>query len=262
MKLPIISEQIIVQLNAENCKYGVTEEDFLTNTIDDPIDPDNRISKTESYEDVILRKLSEFDIYDKSKFLEFQLRNVEDPKKWIHEFENLIQTYEYSVKESSKRNQNTIGIEFFNIQYEGIQQIIDKLKEGLEPTKKKTKKKSNSFKLTQYQFEKLSDIIKLLHSELCLFKDEEDSIDEIISMLGSEDFSKINKKITLDIKTNVFAYLVKRLSNIFNGINYASIENSGLFFSKRGNQIKASSLSSSNRLLDDDYAKKIIDKIL
>ena len=69
-----------------------------------------------------------------------------------------------------------------------------------------------------------------------------------------------SSKIHLGCETTVFRYIVDRLKLHFTNLTFITIENSGLFFSKKNNQIKATNLSVSK--VTSPKRKELLDEIL
>ena len=179
--------------------------------------------------------------------------------------QQLIELY-FDIQEVNKASlDSTLSIEDFYLTelQLPITSIIKLEKNEIEqePTE-------NKGQVTQYKFsfgftghkEKLKIVITELTNELELVNRDLTTPEELISILTSKNFKPYSSKIHLGCETTVFRYIVDRLKLHFTNLTFITIENSGLFFSKKNNQIKATNLSVSK--VTNPKRKELLDEIL
>lgn len=106
----------------------------------------------------------------------------------------------------------------------------------------------------------LKTVITELSNELDLVDRDVAGPEELIKLLTSKNIRSSNIKIKLGCETTMFRYILDRLKLRFTNLTFVSIENSGLFYSKKNNKIKATNLSVSKVV--NPKNKDLLDEIL
>jgi len=108
-----------------------------------------------------------------------------------------------------------------------------------------------SFKVKQpHKTDWLKDLLVQLNFKIDLLK-ENSSIDELFTLLTTNDFFSIEKPIHFSCETKQFVYIMDKLRPKFSKLTYAGIERSEKFISSEGNVITADNMSNSKT----DYPK-------
>ena len=126
----------------------------------------------------------------------------------------------------------------------------------------------NNSRITQKKFcfgfsgdvKKLKIVITELTNELDLVDRDVTTPEELINVLTSKNIKPFSTKIKLGCETTVFRYILDRLKLHFTNLSFISIENSGIFYSKKNNLIKATNLSVSK--VNNPKRKELLDNIL
>ena len=127
---------------------------------------------------------------------------------------------------------------------------------------------NNNSRITQKKFcfgfsgdvKKLKIVITELTNELDLVDWDVTTPEELINVLTSKNIKPFSTKIKLGCETTVFRYILDRLKLHFTNLSFISIENSGIFYSKKNNLIKATNLSVSK--VNNPKRKELLDNIL
>lgn len=99
-----------------------------------------------------------------------------------------------------------------------------------------------SFGYKERNTDNLKSVLYGLQREIELVNENENSVDDLLAVLTSKDLQLGAKPIHLFCETTQFSYIVAKMELSFTNFNPTSIENSKLFFSKKGNQIKRNNL--------------------
>ncbi|HET6557035.1 MAG TPA: DUF6617 family protein [Prolixibacteraceae bacterium] len=126
-----------------------------------------------------------------------------------------------------------------------------------ETVVKETKQKKLLFGLLKSP-EHFSLLMYELQDKIHVF-DDRTSMDIFIRIATCDDLSRENVKMYFACKTNVFKYLLEYLEPMFESLNAATIEKSGLFITNKGNPLTATCLYSSK--IEKIPSKDIIDAI-
>lgn len=90
--------------------------------------------------------------------------------------------------------------------------------------------------------ESLKSVIIALNRHLYLLNDDKTSSDDLLSVLTSKDLKIGAPQIHLDCETTQFAYIVDKLKSHFHNLTPTSIEQTNLFYSKKGTLLKRNNL--------------------
>ena len=89
---------------------------------------------------------------------------------------------------------------------------------------------------------KLKSVLVALNRNVELLNDHRTSVDELISVLTSKEIKLGASQIHIGCETTQFSYIISKLEHYFSNFNPTSIEQSNLFFSKKGNVLKRNNL--------------------
>lgn len=89
---------------------------------------------------------------------------------------------------------------------------------------------------------KLKSVLVALNRNVELLNDDRTSVDELISVLTSKEIKLGASQIHIGCETTQFSYIISKLEHYFSNFNPTSIEQSNLFFSKKGTVLKRNNL--------------------
>jgi hypothetical protein len=89
---------------------------------------------------------------------------------------------------------------------------------------------------------KLKSILVALNRNVELLNDDRTSVDELISVLTSKEIKLGASQIHIGCETTQFSYIISKLEHYFSNFNPTTIEQSNLFFSKKGTVLKRNNL--------------------
>jgi len=107
--------------------------------------------------------------------------------------------------------------------------------------------------------EKLNNVCQLLTLKIDFINEDICSQEDFIEIMTSKDLSKITRQIHIGCETTQFRYIIDKMKTDFRNLTLSNIEKSELFYSKRGNLIKASNLSRNKQ--ESPKEKEEIDNI-
>lgn len=180
--------------------------------------------------------------------------------------QQLIVLY-FDIQEHAKHSLDTIiSLEDFyltelNLPLYAIQQLISLQKEKSEEFSAGDEAPlSNKF---TFGFNGNADNLKTVIRQLCtkadLINEDNTSPDDVVNVLLAKDLTTIETTIHLNCETAIFRYILDKFMPVFSELKFIAIEKSVLFYSKKGNLIKAQNLYSSK--IDNPKLKEEIDKI-
>ena len=180
--------------------------------------------------------------------------------------QQLIVLY-FDVQEHAKHSLDTIiSLEDFylselNLPLSAIQPITPIKQEGaIESSSGDENPISNKFTFGfNGNADNLKTVIRLLCNKADLINEANTRPDDVINVLLAKDLTAIDTTIHLNCETAIFRYIVDKLMPAFSDLKFIAIEKSALFYSKKGNLIKAQNLYSSK--IDNPKLKEEIDKI-
>ena len=108
--------------------------------------------------------------------------------------------------------------------------------------------------------EKLKLVLSQLNTSIELLFDETINTTDLFNILTAKSITPNAAKFRLGCETVKFNYIVNKLSTYFNNLNPKSIQESGMFYSKKDNLIKAQNLYSGK--ISNPKNQDIIDKII
>lgn len=88
----------------------------------------------------------------------------------------------------------------------------------------------------------LKSVLFLLNRDIELLNEDKTTIDDLLSVLTSKDLKLGAPPIHLGCETTQFSYIISKLEQHFSNFNPTTIEQSNLFFSKKGTVLKRSNL--------------------
>lgn len=106
---------------------------------------------------------------------------------------------------------------------------------------------------------KLRELVNELSIRAELIDETRCSTNDLINVLLSKNFKKLDTKIFLNCETTEFRYILDKLKSEFSALSLAKIGKSGIFISKQENPITASNLYNSK--IDSPKRKEVINKI-
>jgi hypothetical protein len=106
--------------------------------------------------------------------------------------------------------------------------------------------------------ESLRKLILELNNQIYLLRDSQSGVENLVRVLTSDNLSMETEHIHFNCETTQLYYVFNKLSHFFTNLSFQNIEKSQLFFTKKGNPLKAQNLSSSKVDYPKDY--KQIDK--
>lgn len=106
---------------------------------------------------------------------------------------------------------------------------------------------------------KLKSILTLLNRNIELLNEDKTTVDDLYAVFTSKDLKLGAPQIYLGCQTLEFAYIVKKLALSFTNLSETTIDDSNLFFSKKGSPISRGSLYNANQ--KQPYKKEDIDNI-
>ncbi len=145
-------------------------------------------------------------------------------------------------------------------EYEVLKNNVENLNENVLKADTKTVKKPTkkvSFGYLKEDKVWLLKILKRLQLTIDLL-DTSTNVEDLFSLLLSEDFNQFQKKIYLDCKTTEFKYVINKLKIHFKNLTPAIIESTGLFYTKLGKPLTAQNLYSKS---NNPLKKETIDNI-
>lgn len=89
---------------------------------------------------------------------------------------------------------------------------------------------------------KLKSVLVALNRNVELLNDDRTSVDELISVLTSKEIKLGASQIHIGCETTQFSYIISKLEQHFSNFNPTTIEQSNLFFSKKGTVLKRNNL--------------------
>lgn len=93
---------------------------------------------------------------------------------------------------------------------------------------------------------KLKSVIQALNRNIELLNEDHTSVDNLVSVLTSRDLKIGAAQIHLGCETTQFSYIISKLEHYFSNFNPTSIEQSNLFYSKKGTVLKRNNLYKNN----------------
>lgn len=106
---------------------------------------------------------------------------------------------------------------------------------------------------------KLKSVLALLNRDIELLNEDKTTVDDLYAVFTSKDLKLGAPQIYLGCQTLEFAYIVKKLALSFSNLSETTIDDSNLFFSKKGSPISRGSLYNANQ--KQPYKKEDIDNI-
>lgn len=106
---------------------------------------------------------------------------------------------------------------------------------------------------------KLKSVLSLLNRNIELLNEDKTTVDDLYAVFTSKDLKLGAPQIYLGCQTLEFAYIVKKLALSFSNLSETTIDDSNLFFSKKGSPISRGSLYNANQ--KQPYKKEDIDNI-
>lgn len=106
---------------------------------------------------------------------------------------------------------------------------------------------------------KLKSVLSLLNRDIELLNEDKTTVDDLYAVFTSKDLKLGAPQIYLGCQTLEFAYIVKKLALSFSNLSETTIDDSNLFFSKKGSPISRGSLYNANQ--KKPYKKEDIDNI-
>ncbi|MDC1324542.1 hypothetical protein N8216_00740 [Flavobacteriaceae bacterium] len=106
---------------------------------------------------------------------------------------------------------------------------------------------------------KLKSVLSLLNRDIELLNEDKTTVDDLYAVFTSKDLKLGAPQIYLGCQTLEFAYIVKKLALSFSNLSETTIDDSNLFFSKKGSPISRGSLYNANQ--KQPYKKEDIDNI-
>lgn len=88
----------------------------------------------------------------------------------------------------------------------------------------------------------LKSVLLALNRNVELLNDEKTSVEQFISVLTSKDLKRGAPQIQIGCETTQFSYIISKLEQHFSNFNPTTIEQSNLFFSKKGTVLKRNNL--------------------
>jgi hypothetical protein len=163
-----------------------------------------------------------------------------------------------SMKDSYNGNNEYSSIlkEYLEIEAEFIKETKDiSFFDKAQPIKRvqaKSNKKLSSGEEVPFTFgykaqsiDPLKEFVLELNRQIYLLKDNEDAVDNFISVLTSDDLSQKLPTVTFNCETTQLYYIFNNLKPFFKNLTFKNIEKSQLFFTKNGNHLKGQNLSAS-----------------
>ena len=89
-----------------------------------------------------------------------------------------------------------------------------------------------------------------------MLNEDKTSVEDLLNVLTSKDLKRGASNIYIGCETLEFSYIVKKLELSFSNLKPTSIDSSNLFFSKKGIEIKKSSLYNANHR--ETFKKQIL----
>lgn len=108
--------------------------------------------------------------------------------------------------------------------------------------------------------EKLKSVLSQLNTSIELLFDETVNTTDLFNILTAKSITPNATKFRLGCETVKFSYIVNKLSHYFSNLTPTAIEESGMFYSKKDNLIKAQNLYSGK--ISNPKNQDIIDKII
>lgn len=108
--------------------------------------------------------------------------------------------------------------------------------------------------------EKLKSVLTALNSRLELLNEDKTSVAELLIVLTSKDLKLGTPQIHLECETTQFSYIITKLEHYFSNFNPTTIEQSNLFFSKKGTVLKRNNLYKNNNKFPKEQGN--IDEII
>lgn len=93
---------------------------------------------------------------------------------------------------------------------------------------------------------KLKSVLLALNRIIELVNEDHTSVDNLVSALTSRDLKIGAAQIHLGCETTQFSYIISKLEHYFSNFNPTSIEQSNLFYSKKGTVLKRNNLYKNN----------------
>jgi hypothetical protein len=94
--------------------------------------------------------------------------------------------------------------------------------------------------------EKLKSVLITLNRNIELLNEDRTSVEDLLNVLTSKDLRLGAAQIHLGCETTQFSYVVSKLDHHFSNFNPTTIEQSNLFFSKKGTVLKRNNLYKNN----------------
>ncbi|MEZ5001422.1 MAG: DUF6617 family protein [Chitinophagales bacterium] len=89
---------------------------------------------------------------------------------------------------------------------------------------------------------RLKSSLSALNVNLALLNEDKTTIEQLVSVLTSKDLKIGAPQIHLNCETTQFSYIVSKLEQHFSNFNPTTIEQSNLFYSKKGTELKRNNL--------------------
>lgn len=183
----------------------------------------------------------------------------------LHYLKHSLIILYFSIQEINQEHlEQVISLEdFFLLE---LEQPISTIQEIHYVKPEPTKTSNKNAKQAKFTFgfvgdeNKLRTVISELSNELELVDRDFTRPEDLINVLISKNIQPFSAKIQLGCETTIFRYIVDRFKLRFTNLTFISIENSGLFYSKKNNQIKATNLSVSK--VTNPKNKELLDEIL
>lgn len=107
---------------------------------------------------------------------------------------------------------------------------------------------------------KLKSVLLSLNKNVGLLNYENTTVEQFTNVLISRDLKRGDPQIHLECETTQFSYIISKLEHYFSNFNPTTIEQSNLFFSKKGTALKRNNLYKNNNKFPKDQGN--IDEII
>lgn len=134
--------------------------------------------------------------------------------------------------------------------------ISKKKKQG---SSSKEKRSHISFGYKNKNSDTLKTLIFELNRQVNLLNDEHTSVEDLVNVLTADQLSQDLPSIYFECETTQLYYILNKLKPYFNNLTFSGLEESQLFFTKLGHELKAQNLYSSKVDYPKNYLE--IDKV-
>ena len=107
---------------------------------------------------------------------------------------------------------------------------------------------------------KLKSVLLSLNKNVGLLNYENTTVEQFTNVLISRDLKRGDPQIHLECETTQFSYIISKLEHYFSNFNPTTIEQSNLFFSKKGTALKRGNLYKNNNKFPKEQGN--IDEII